>query len=97
MASTGIPLTLAVEIEATEPTARPGRPPAVDRRDGPSESHVGGRADCVGTARHTRGSRVAAGRAAVYAVESWIETRASRRGRPSYRITRGRCWPATSS
>jgi putative transposase len=41
MASKGIPLVLALEIEATWPAAIADRPGALDRKNGRGESHVG--------------------------------------------------------
>ncbi len=64
-------LVLAVEIAATGPTRRASRPPAVDRGDGRRESHVGRRADCVGTAREARDSCLAANRATVPGPAAW--------------------------
>ena len=51
MAPQGIPLVLAVEIEASWPTPSAGRRAALDRRHGRGQSHVGRGADCLGTPR----------------------------------------------
>ena len=66
MASKGIPLVLAVEIDAAWPTPIAGQRSVLDRGHGRGKSHVGRGTDCVGTAGKARGSGLAAYRAAVH-------------------------------
>ncbi len=76
MASKGIPLALAVEIDAAGPTPIVGQHAALDRGHGRGKSHVGRGTDCVGTAGKARDSGLAAYRAAIHAFRSAIQERA---------------------